>query len=102
MKEQKDSFVLEKSSVRDNLWALKGTRMPVLPLLLIFAMAMLSAYASMNISLFTGSMVDANGDVPTRQLVSFAITYLLVGAAAAGTVIFSAFASEKINLGLRV
>lgn len=102
MKEQKDSFVLEKSSVRDNLWALKGTRIPVLPLLLIFAMAMLSAYASMNISLFTGSMVDANGDVPTRQLVSFAITYLLVGAAAAGTVIFSAFASEKINLGLRV
>lgn len=102
MKEHKRKFILEKSSIRDNIWSLKGIRMPILPLVLIFALAMLSAYASMNISMFTGNMVDANGDVPTGQLVTFSITYLLVGLAAAGTVIASAFASEKINLGLRI
>lgn len=101
MNHKNRKFILEKSTIRDNIWAMKGIRIPVLFLILIFAMAMLSAYSAMNISLFTGNMVDAQGDVPTRQLVKFTVSYLLIAIASAGTVVFSAFASEKINLGLR-
>lgn len=91
----------EKATFRDYVWALKGIRIPFIFLAAIFAASLLSAYAGMNLSLFTGDMVDARGNIPTNQLVNFVIMYLLIGVAAAGSFLASSYASEKINLGLR-
>lgn len=55
----------------------------------------------MSISVFTGDMVDAQGNVPTAQLVSFAVSYSIMGVCIAGSSIFGGIASERINLGLR-
>lgn len=90
-----------RATIKDYLWALKGIRMPWIFLLLIFACSMVSTYAGLNISFFTGNMVDAKGNVPTEQLVRFGISYGLLGIAAAAGFVFNCYASEKINLGLR-
>lgn len=98
---KKNTSKMEKSTVRDYMWAMKGTRIPIIPLIMILAAALLSTYAGLNISLFTGGMVDAQGDVPTNELVKYAVSYLLIGLAAAIQLIAVSVASEKINLGLR-
>ncbi|MCF0137400.1 MAG: ABC transporter ATP-binding protein [Oscillospiraceae bacterium] len=97
----KNSYTPEKAALKDYVWSMKGIKIPFLFLLIIFAMAMMSTYAGMNISLFTGEMVDAQGNVPTDKLVNFSFMYILMGIAAAGNVIAAALATEKINLGLR-
>ena len=45
--------------------------------------------------------MDADGNVPTAELVSYAGNYLLIGISAALVLVLGAIASEKINLGLR-
>ena len=101
MKTPKKAYRSEKSSVRDYIWALKGVRVPWLFLALIFAASLASTYAGLHLSFFTGDMVDAKGNVPTADLVRYAASYVGLGAAAAAGVIFTALASERINLGLR-
>lgn len=101
MKNNRLTYRAEKSTLRDYFWALKGIRIPWIFLLLIFASSMASTYAALNISFFTGDMVDAQGNVPTAKLLKYAISYGGIGLAAAGITVFSALASERINLGLR-
>lgn len=91
----------EKSSLRDYIWALKGIRIPLTALIVTLGAELLSTYAGLNISLFTGDMVDARGNIPTVELVKFSMAYLLIAFAASIRLIASSFASEKINLGLR-
>lgn len=98
---KKKTYLWEKSSIRDYIWALKGVRIPWIFLALIFAASMGSTFAGLHISFFTGDMVDARGNVPTAQLVRYAASYVGLGAAAAAGVVFGALAAEKINLGIR-
>ena len=101
MKANRLTYHSEKSSLKDYFWVLKGVKIPWIFLLLIFASAMGSTFAAMNISFFTGDMVDAQGNVPTAKLVNYVVSYGGIGLAAAGTFIFSSLASERINLALR-
>lgn len=95
------SYQSEKASFKDYIGIFKGIRMPWLFILLVFAMSVVMALAAMSISVFTGDMVDAQGNVPTAQLVSFAVSYSIMGVCIAGSSIFEGIASERINLGLR-
>lgn len=94
-------YQAEKASFRDYLGMFKGIKMPWLFIALIFVMALAMTFAAMQISIFTGDMVDAQGNVPTAKLVSFAVSYSIMGACIAGQTVFSGIASERINLGLR-
>lgn len=85
----------EKSSLRDYIWALKGIRIPLTALIVTLGAELLSTYAGLNISLFTGDMVDARGNIPTVELVKFSMAYLLIAFAASIRLIASSFASEK-------
>ncbi len=101
MKGNRITYHSEKSTLRGYLGALKGVQMPWIFLLLIFAASLASTYAGLNISFFTGDMVDALGNVPIARLLKYALSYGAMGLSAAGIVVFSSLASERINLGLR-
>ena len=101
MKANRLTYRAEKSTLRDYFWALKGIQIPWIFLLLIFASSLGSTFAALNISFFTGDMVDAQGNVPTTRLIKYVLSYGGMGLAAAAITVFSALASERINLGLR-
>lgn len=98
---KKSTYQPVRSTLRDYLWALRGIRIPWIFLLLIFACSMVSTYAGLTISFFTGDMVDARGDVPTAELIRFSVSYALLAIATSASLVFASYASEKINLGLR-
>ena len=91
----------EKVSFKDYLSALSGISLPWVFLALTFAATIVSTLATMDIATITGSIVDADGNVPAAKLVSYAGNYLLVGLSSALVLVLGAIASEKINLGLR-
>ena len=101
MKHNRAHYKPEKASFRDYLGMFRGIRIPWLFIVLIFVATICSTFASLNISMFTGDMVDANGNVPVAQLVTFALSYLVTALCTAGSSIFQGVASERINLGLR-
>lgn len=97
----KTNYRAEKASLKDYVGIFRGIKMPWLFIGLVFAMSVASALVSVRISFFTGDMVDASGNVPTAQLISFAVGYCVIGACSAGSTVFSGIANERINLGLR-
>ena len=101
MKQTKTAERSEKTGILAYFRAMKGVQIPWVLLVLIFAASMGSTYAGMNISFFTGDMVDARGNVPTQQLVNYGLSYVGLGLAAAAGYVFTAIAAEKINLGIR-
>lgn len=101
MKKQSTNYRPEKASFREYLGVFRGIKLPWLFIILIFVATICSTFASMNIAMFTGDMVDASGNVPVVQLVNFALSYLLVALCTAGSTIFQGIASERMNLGLR-
>ena len=101
MKKQHVDYRPEKARFGEYLAMFRGIKMPWLFIILIFVATVCSTFAALNISMFTGDMVDANGRVPAAQLAAFALSYLLVGLCTAGSAIFQGVASERINLGLR-
>ena len=101
MKRQHVDYRPEKARFGEYLAMFQGIKMPWLFIILIFVATVCSTFAALNISMFTGDMVDANGRVPAAQLAAFALSYLLVGLCTAGSAIFQGVASERINLGLR-
>ena len=101
MKRNKKAYRAEKSTVREYIGVHRGIQIPWVLLILIFIATLGSTYASLHIAAFTGDMVDANGNVPTNELVRFALSYLGIAAFAALNFLFAGYASEKINLGIR-
>ena len=99
--ENSRTYKPEKASFKDYLRIFKGIKLPWLFIILIFAATIATTVISLFVTYFTGDAVDASGDVPAGQLVSFALGYIALAAASAGTSIFSGVASERINLGLR-
>ncbi|MCF0110982.1 MAG: ABC transporter ATP-binding protein [Erysipelotrichaceae bacterium] len=90
-----------KINLKEYFRALKGISLPWKALVVIFLSSLLSTYAGLNLSFFTGDMVDALGNVPTRKLVKYGASYLGIGLAAALSTLGSARASEHVNLGIR-
>ena len=101
MKKTTSGYTPEKASFREYLGIFKGIKMPWLFIALIFAATIATTFAGLTITMFTGDMVDAQGNVPTGQLVQFAAGYAIMSACMAGQTIFQGIASERINLGLR-
>ena len=91
----------EKVSFKDYLFAMAGIKQPWLFLALALAATIASTFATMNIATFNGTVVDELGNVPTEKIVKYASSYLVIALASAATLVLSAIASEKINLGLR-
>ena len=91
----------EKVSFKDYLFAMAGIKQPWLFLALALAATIASTFATMNIATFNGAVVDELGNVPTEKIVKYASSYLVIALASAATLVLSAIASEKINLGLR-
>ena len=88
MKRQHVDYRPEKARFGEYLAMFQGIKMPWLFIILIFVATVCSTFAALNISMFTGDMVDANGRVPAAQLAAFALSYLLVGLCTAGSAIF--------------
>lgn len=101
MKNNNVSYVPEKATFKGYLSIFKGIKMPWLFIVLIFAASIATTIAAMSLSFFTGDMVDAQGNVPTAQLATFALGYLFMAVFTAFGTIFEGVASERINLGLR-
>ena len=91
----------EKATLKDYVWALKGIRLPWLFLLLILAASIGTTFAGLHISFFTGDMVDAQGNVPTEDLLNYVLIYCALAVTSASSYVLGTIASEKINLGLR-
>ena len=68
MKAAKKAYRGEKVSFRDYLNALSGISLPWLFLALTFAATIVSTLATMDIATITGSIVDADGNVPTAKM----------------------------------
>lgn len=101
MQNKLNTYRPERSTLKDYFWALSGVRLPWLFLALALAATIASTFATMNIATFNGAVVDELGNVPTEKIVTYAGSYLVIALASAGSLVLSAIASEKINLGLR-
>ena len=101
MKKNTGGYTPEKASFREYLGIFMGIKMPWLFIILIFAATIATTFAGLFLTMFTGDMVDAQGNVPTGQLVRFALGYAVMSVCLAGQTIFQGIASERINLGLR-
>lgn len=101
MKGNQTKYTPDKVSVKDYIRIFKGVRLPWLFFILIFVSAIASAVSSLFVTYFTGDMVDAQGNIPTVQLLTFVAGYIGIGLCSAGSTIFQGVASERINLGLR-
>lgn len=98
---KKKAYLSEKSTTKEYLGIFKGIRIPWLLYILVFAATMGSTYAGVIVSNFTGDMVDASGNIPTKQLILFSVGYLILAVCSSSNAIFSGVASEKINLAIR-
>lgn len=101
MKRVKNEYTPERVGIKEYFGIFKGIKIPWLFFIMIFVCTIGTTIAGMTVTYFTGDVVDASGEVPTAQLVSYAVGYILVGIFATGSLIFSGIASERINLGLR-
>ena len=101
MKTANKAYRRERVSFKDYLFAMAGIKLPWFFLALALLATVGSTFATMNIATFNGAVIDEMGNVPTENVLSYACSYLLIAIASAATLVLSAIASEKINLGLR-
>jgi ATP-binding cassette subfamily B protein AbcA/BmrA len=98
---KKASYRPEKVTLPEYIGIFKGIKIPWLFYIMIFVCSIAMTLVSINLAYFTGDAVDAQGDLPTEQLVSYALGYLALAVLVAGNYIFGGVANERINLGLR-
>ena len=101
MSGKRQNYRPEKVTFKEYVKIFSGIKIPWLFLILILVATFAMTLASLRITYFTGDVVDAQGNVPTAQLVSYAAGYIVMGLCTAASIIFQGVASEKINLGLR-
>lgn len=102
--EEKKNYRAEKVSLGEYLKAMKDIKLPrkywVLTILYFVAnIAMIPV--GLMISTFSAEMIDAQGNLPTANLITFVIGYILFGVITAVSFIFLGVVSERINFGLR-
>lgn len=101
MKRSEKTYRAEQSTVREYIGVHRGIQIPWILLIIGFVCTLGSTYAGMHIAGFTGDMIDANGNVPTTALMRFVLSYLGIAAFGALNYLFTEYASQKINLGIR-
>ena len=67
-------YTADKVSLRECLGIFKNIRLPWGLMTAGVIFALLAAYATLQVSSFSGSAVDASGDIPVREMVVYVIT----------------------------
>lgn len=101
MKNNRTGYTPERATFGEYVKIFKGIRLPWLFILLILVFTLVNTYIGLFLNFFTGDMVDAQGNVPVQQLVSYAVSYLMLALVGFGSCVVQGVASERINLGLR-
>lgn len=94
-------YTADKVSLRECLGIFKNVRLPWGLMTAGVIFALLAAYAMLKVSSFSGSAVDASGDIPVREMVVYVVTSLIVVACTTGRHVSVNWAGEKINYALR-
>lgn len=98
------AYQSEKVSLREYLKILKSVKLPGkywLLTILYFVANFAMIPVSLLISTFSAQMIGADGQIPTKQLTSFVIGYVLIGVLTSLNFIFLGVVSERINYGMR-
>ncbi len=98
---KEETYRPERATIKEYIGIFKGIRIPWLMYLMMIVCTVAMTLVSINMAYFTGDAVDAQGNVPTAQLVSYAVGYFALGGISALSTIFSGVANERVNLGLR-
>ena len=98
---KRTGYRADNVSLRQCLSIFNGLQMPwplmVLGLLIVLA----GSYATLQVSDFSGEIVDASGAVPVQEIVIYVITSLAVVVCNTAGIFCSQLAGEKINYRLR-
>lgn len=97
----KKSFQHEKVSLRECLKIFNGINLPWAQMVLGLVAALAAAYATLQVSDFSGNAVDASGEIPAQAMIIYVVTSLFVVICTTARIVFSGLASEKINYALR-
>ena len=100
-KQKKSTFKTEKVSLRECLKIFDGLPMPWVQMVLGLVIALLGSYATLQVSDFSGNVVDASGAIPASEMAVYVLTSLAVVLCTTGRFMFAGIAGEKINLALR-
>lgn len=99
---QKDTdYAAEKVSLRECLGILKGIEMPYKLMILGVVLSIISALMALQTVSFSGTAVDASGNVPVGELTFYVVASLLSVGLTIASNISVGFAGENINLKLR-
>lgn len=101
MKTNHTGYVPEKAPFKEYLGIFREVKIPWLYIVLIFALSFVSIWVNLRTTMFTGDMVDAQGNVPVDQLVTYALSYLALSVLGVVGGILNSVVSERINLNLR-
>lgn len=94
-------FTTEKVSLLECLRIFNNVQMPWLLMVIGIVLALFGAYVSLNVAAFSGEAVDANGNIPTNELVTYVLASLAVAVCTGGQILAAQVSGEKINYGLR-
>lgn len=101
-KKARDGYRPEKVSLRESLSVFKGIQLPVGLMILSVILSVAGAVAALNAVTFSGSAVDAAGNVPVKDMLLYVTASLLGAGLAVLGGITSQIAGEKIVLKVRV
>ena len=101
MRKNQEAFKLDKITLKQYLRVYSGVRIPWLFLVLIIVFQLVYTRFSVHVTNFTGDLVDASGNLPMDQLVTYAVTALLTGILACGSGFFVNLSSIAINRVVR-
>lgn len=95
------SYTTDKVSLRECLGIFQNVPLPWPMMIVGFLFSVLAAYAALKVANFSGAVVDANGDLPVSQMVSYVVTNLIVVGCTVGQIVTAQWAATKINYLLR-
>ncbi len=95
------AYTADKVSLRECLKIFHNIRLPWGMMTAGIIFALLASYATLKTSSFSGNAVDASGDIPVREMLTYVVTSLAVVACTTGRHVSVNWAGEKINYALR-
>ncbi len=111
MKRQKDAIkktattakiAVEKVSLRESMSVFSGIKFPIFLMAAAVVLSILNAILNLNVAAFSGSIVDASGDIPIKDLMTYIFSSVVAAIVYVGACVTQSIASEKINYQLRV
>ena len=95
------SYRQDKVSLRECLTIFDNIQLPWKLMIVGLVLTLVAAYATLQISDFSGNVVDANGNLPMNAMVIYILTSLFAVICMAGKTVTSGLACEQINYRLR-